>query len=42
MANGKEVVSHPATAIDTNGVVGLRIGHGMDIQIDGFTIEAQK
>lgn len=42
MANGKEVASHPATAIDTNGVVGLRIGHGMDIQIDGFAIEVQK
>jgi hypothetical protein len=38
MANGKEVASHPANAIDTNGVVGLRIGHGMDIQIDGFGV----
>ena len=38
MANGKEVASHPATAIDTNGVVGLRVGHGMDIQIDGFGV----
>ena len=36
MVNGKEVASHPATAIDTSGVYGLRIGHGMDIQIDGF------
>ena len=42
MVNGKEVASHPATAIDTNGVVGLRVGHGMDIQIDGFAVEAQK
>jgi len=38
MANGKEVASHPASAIDTNGVYGLRIGHGMDIQIDGFGV----
>jgi hypothetical protein len=42
MANGKEVASHPATAVDTNGIVGLRVGHGMDIQIDGFAVEAQK
>ena len=42
MANGKEVASHPATAIDTSGIVGLRVGHGMDIQIDGFAVEAQK
>jgi len=39
MANGKEVASHPATAVDTDGIVGLRIGHGMDIQIDGFAVE---
>jgi hypothetical protein len=42
MANGKEVASHPATALDTNGIVGLRIGHGLDVQIDGFAVEAQK
>ncbi len=42
LANGKEVASHPATAVDTNGIVGLRVGHGMDIQIDGFAVEAQK
>jgi hypothetical protein len=38
LANGKEVASHPATALDTNGIVGLRVGHGMDIQIDGFGV----
>jgi len=38
MVNGKEVASHPATAIDTNGVVGLRVGHGLDLQIDGFAV----
>ena len=38
MVNGKEVASHPSTAIDTNGVVGLRVGHGLDIQIDGFAV----
>jgi hypothetical protein len=41
MANGKEVASHPASAIDTDGVYGLRIGHGMDIQIDGFGVTTQ-
>ena len=39
MANGKEVASHPASSVDTDGIVGLRIGHGMDIQIDGFAVE---
>jgi hypothetical protein len=39
MANGKEVASHPASAVDTNGVAGLRIGHGLDVQIDGFAVE---
>jgi len=38
MVNGKEVASHPSTAIDTSGVVGLRVGHGLDIQIDGFAV----
>jgi hypothetical protein len=39
MANSKEVASHPSSAIDTDGIVGLRVGHGMDIQIDGFAVE---
>ena len=39
MANGKEVANHAATTVDTNGIVGLRVGHGMDIQIDGFAVE---
>ena len=38
MVNGKEVASHPKASIDTNGVVGLRIGHGLDVQIDGFAV----
>ena len=38
MVNGKEVASHPSTAIDTSGVVGLRVGHVLDIQIDGFAV----
>jgi len=39
MVNGKEVANHPAASIDTDGIVGLRVGHGMDIQIDGFAVE---
>jgi hypothetical protein len=39
LANGKEVAKHPASAVDTEGVAGLRIGHGLDLQIDGFAVE---
>jgi hypothetical protein len=41
LANGKQVAEHPASAIDTDGVVGLRIGHMLDVQIDGLTVDAQ-
>jgi hypothetical protein len=34
MANGQVVAKHPATAVDTNGIAGVRIGHGLDIQVD--------
>jgi hypothetical protein len=40
MVNGKPVATHPVSAIDADGVVGLRIGHGLDVQIDGFSVEA--
>jgi hypothetical protein len=39
LVNGKEVAGHPATALDTDGIVGLRVGHGLDVQIDGFAVE---
>lgn len=39
LANGQEVASHPASALDTEGIVGLRIGHGLDVQVDGLTVE---
>ena len=39
MANGKEVAKHPPAAVDTEGVTGVRVGHGLDLQIDGFTVE---
>ena len=39
MVNGQQVAKQPASALDTSGVAGLRIGHGLDVQIDGFTVE---
>jgi hypothetical protein len=37
-ANGKEVFSMPAAAGAMNGVVGLRVNHNLDVQIDGFGV----
>jgi hypothetical protein len=42
MANGQTVATQPATAIDTVGISGLRIGHGLDVQIDGFSVTQTK
>lgn len=39
MANGQEVVRHPLSAVDAVGIAGLRIGHGLDLQISGFSIQ---
>lgn len=36
MANGQVVAKHPTTAVDTTGIAGVRIGHGLDIQVDGL------
>jgi hypothetical protein len=36
--NGQEVAKHPASAVDIVGVAGLRIGHGLDLQIDNFSV----
>jgi hypothetical protein len=41
MVNGKDVAQHPVSALDTEGVAGLRIGHGLDLQIDGFAVDQQ-
>jgi hypothetical protein len=38
MVNGKEIAKHPSSAVDLVGVTGLRIGHGLDLQIDNFTV----
>lgn len=39
LANGKEVASHPASALDTSGVAGLRINHNLDVHIADFAIQ---
>jgi hypothetical protein len=38
MVNGQEIAKHPASAVDTVGIAGLRIGHGLDLQIDNFAV----
>ena len=38
MVNGKEIAKHPASAMDMVGMIGLRIGHGLDIQVDNFSV----
>jgi len=39
LANGKELYSTDAAKVDTQGIVGLRANHNLDVQIDGFTIK---
>ena len=34
MANGQVVAKHPTSAVDSNGIAGVRVGHGLDIQVD--------
>lgn len=42
MANGQTVATHPASAVDVVGMSGLRIGHGLDVQVDGFSVTQAK
>ena len=42
MANGQTVATHPATALDAVGISGLRIGHGLDVHIEGFSVSQSK
>jgi hypothetical protein len=37
MANGQAVAKHPASAIDLEGIAGVRVGHGLDLQIDNLS-----
>ena len=36
--NGQEVAKHPASAVDIVGIAGLRIGHGLTLQVDTFAV----
>ncbi len=38
MVNGKEVYSAAAAAVDTRGIVGLRVNHNLDVHVDGFAV----
>ena len=42
LANGQTVATQPAKAVDVVGISGLRIGHGLDVQIEGFSVTQGK
>jgi hypothetical protein len=42
MVNGQTVASQPTKAVDVVGISGLRIGHGLDVHIEGFSVEQVK
>lgn len=42
MANGQTVATQPTSAADAVGVAGLRLGHGLDVRIEGFLVEQGK
>lgn len=39
LINGTEVAQQPRKDLFTDGIVGLRINHQLDVQVDGLTIE---
>jgi hypothetical protein len=42
LVNGQTVATHPTSTVDAVGISGLRIGHGLDVQIEGFSVEQAK
>jgi hypothetical protein len=38
LVNGQEVAKHPASAVDTVGIAGLRVGHGLYLQVDKLSV----
>jgi len=42
LANGQMVATQPAKAVDVVGISGLRIGHGLDVHIEGFSVTQAK
>lgn len=41
LINGTEVARKPRTGLQTDGVVGLRVNHQLDLLVDGPTVEAK-
>lgn len=39
VVNGKEVHSQPASAVDTSGIAGLRVNHGLNVHVEGWAIQ---
>ncbi len=39
--NGKDVHSQPASSVDTSGIAGLRVNHGLDVHVNGWSIQKQ-
>ncbi|HLG56433.1 MAG TPA: hypothetical protein VI485_13940 [Vicinamibacterales bacterium] len=42
LVNGQTIATHPTSAVDAVGISGLRIGHGLDVHIEGFSVEQVK
>jgi hypothetical protein len=40
--NGTEVASQPRSALDVDGVAGLRINHNLDVRVEGFSVTPAK
>ena len=39
LVNGAEVASAAASQVDTNGIVGLRINHSLNVHVDQFSVK---
>lgn len=40
LVNGAEVASLAIAQIDTKGIIGLRVNHNLDVQIEGFSVRS--
>jgi hypothetical protein len=38
LVNGKEVAARPRSALDIDGIVGIRINHNLDVHVDSFKV----
>ncbi len=39
LVNGTEVASQPKTALETSGIVGVRINHNLNVQVENFGVK---